>query len=170
MADLETILKYITLISVPIGVFYHIMTLSNTRKNQKMTLETRQAQLFMYMYDRWSDPEFMKHWYIIEKWEWTDYDDFIQKYKSDEDVYVHFGTVARFYEGVGVLVDKELVDPILVDDLVSGHLISFWGKFGESYIKERQVHDNYPQYGEFIEKLYHEIKNITESQHPELAS
>ena len=50
MIDLQTLLTYLTLISVPFGVFYHIMTLNNTRKNQQMQLETRQAQLFFNLY------------------------------------------------------------------------------------------------------------------------
>jgi hypothetical protein len=43
MIDLQTVLTYLTLISVPVGVFYHIMTLRNTRKNQQLILETRRA-------------------------------------------------------------------------------------------------------------------------------
>jgi hypothetical protein len=48
---LQTLLTYLTLISVPVGVFYHIMTLRNTRRNQELTLETRQAQMFMQIYN-----------------------------------------------------------------------------------------------------------------------
>jgi len=32
-----------------VGIFYYIMTLNNTRKSQRLTLESRQAQLFMQM-------------------------------------------------------------------------------------------------------------------------
>ena len=56
----------------------------------------------------------------------------------------------------------------LVDDLMSGHILRFWEKFGETVIKETQVRENKPQYYEYVEYLYSVIKPIVESQHPEL--
>jgi hypothetical protein len=81
---------------------------------------------------------------------------------------VSFSTIAIFFEGVGVLVKRKLVDPSLVDDLMSDMVLRFWEKFGEPMIKIRQVRDNYPQYFEHVEYLYSVIKPIVESQHPEL--
>jgi hypothetical protein len=60
MVDIQNVLTYLTLISVPVGVFYHIMTLNNTRKNQQLQLETRQTQLFMNLYETWRSPDFRK--------------------------------------------------------------------------------------------------------------
>ena len=141
-----------------VGIFYYVTTMRNAQKTRELTLEsqelsqkaqeqsleTRQAQLFMYMYDRWNDPEFLTHWNEIFSWEWTDYDDF-ENFRSDANR-VSFSSVAIFFEGVGVLVKRKLVDPTLVDDLMSGMLIRFWEKFGEPMIKIRQGRDNYPQY------------------------
>jgi len=45
--NLQTVLTYLTLISVSVGVFYHIMTLRNTRKNQQLQLETRQINTYL---------------------------------------------------------------------------------------------------------------------------
>ena len=68
---LQTLLTYLTLISVPVGVFYHIMTLRNTGKNQEMQLETRQAQLFMQIYQEMSSPEHYKRSDELLHMEWT---------------------------------------------------------------------------------------------------
>ena len=166
-----------------VGIFYYVTTLRNAQKTRELTLEsqelsqkaqeqsleTRQAQLFMYMYDRWNDPEFLTHWNVIFSWEWTDYDAFREIHDSTVNR-VSFSSVAIFFEGVGVLVKRKLVDPSLVDDLMSGMLIRFWEKFGEPTIKIRQVRDNYPQYFEHVEYLYDVIKPMVESQHPELAT
>ena len=57
MIDLQTILTYLTLISVPVGVAYHIMTLNITRKNQQMQLENRKVQLYMQLLDRFASEE-----------------------------------------------------------------------------------------------------------------
>jgi len=60
MIDIQTVLTYLTLISVPVGVFYHIMTLNNTRKNQEMQLETRQTQIFLNFFTEWRSKEMME--------------------------------------------------------------------------------------------------------------
>jgi len=165
-----------------VGIFYYVTTLRNAQKTreltlqsqelsrnaQEQTLETRQAQLFMQLYDTFSDPEFLKHQYITNHWEWTDYEDFQERYgvRTNPDTFIHFSSMARFFEGVGVLVKRKLIDPYLVDDLMSGNILEFWEKFGESWIKVNQERTNYPQYYEQVEYLYSVIKPIVESQHP----
>ena len=124
----------------------------------------------MYMYDKWSSPDHMKNFYEIQKWEWKDYDDFQEKYGSEKNpnIYFHFSSIGRFFEGVGVLVKRELVDPYFVDDLMSGHILGFWDKFGESIIIERQTRENIPQYFEYVVYLAQIIRSIVEKQHPDL--
>lgn len=48
--SLQTLLTYLTLISVPVGIFYYIMTLRNNSKNQRQTLDTRQTNILMNLY------------------------------------------------------------------------------------------------------------------------
>jgi len=196
----QMVLSTLQTVGLLVGIFYYVITLRNQQKNQEISLknqeislrnqeltlqsqelsrkaqeqalETRQAQLFMGLYDRWSDPETIKHYDEIFRWEWTDYDDFEERYGSEvnPEQYISFSFLARFFEGVGVLVKRKLTDPALVDDLMSGNVLDFWEKFGEPMIKIRQVRDNYPQYYEHVEYLYSVIKPIVESQHPELAT
>ena len=72
MVDIQTVLTYLTLISVPVGVAYHIMTLNNTRKNQQMQLDTRQAQLYTTLWNQsFNNPEWMKNYLIMDKLKWT---------------------------------------------------------------------------------------------------
>ena len=168
----QMVLSTIQTVSLVLGIIYYLTIMRNNQKNQQMQLETRQAQLFMYMYDRWSGPEFMKSWYEIRLWKWTGYDDFMDKYgdKNNPDRYLAFSTVSKFFEGLGVLVKRGFVEPSLVDDLMSGFIIIFWEDFGESFIKDMRVNQNFPQAFEWVEYLYNTIKPITESQHPELQS
>jgi len=46
--NLQTVLTYLTLISIPVGVIYHIMTLRNTRKTRELTLRARAPYLYSY--------------------------------------------------------------------------------------------------------------------------
>ena len=87
MIDLQTVLTYLTLISVPVGVFYHIMTLRNTQKTrelslkaQEQALETRQAQLLMDLYEAYRNPTFKKQFdHVLFRMDFEDWEDFNRK-------------------------------------------------------------------------------------------
>ena len=148
---LQTLLTYLTLISVPVGVFYHIMTLRNTRKNQETQLETRQAQLFMNLYETYRSLEFRKQWTMILQQEWTDIDDFMEKYGSDNnpEAWSNWMSVASFFHGIGILVKKGLVQPSLLDELISPNVFMAWVMMGpivkgfEEYVKRPSIRNRY---------------------------
>ena len=143
MADpvtLQTLLTYLTLISVPVGVFYHIMTLRNTRKNQELQLETRQAQLMMQLYDTYSSPEFSERAQVIYEQEWTDFDDFNSKYgpEANPDAHRDWTSMARFMNGVGVLLRKGLINVDLVEELLSNIVFLTWIKMSPIVYARRE--------------------------------
>jgi hypothetical protein len=173
----QMLLSTLQTIALIVGIAYYLFIMRNSQRNQELArrsqehaTETRQAQLFMYIYDRWSSREYNTHFFAVRDWEWTDYEDFIEKYgwQNNPDTYYHFSSIGTYFEGIGVLVNRGLVDPTLVDDLISGSVTFFWEKFGESIIKERRRRDNFPQLFEWVEYLYNAIKPIRDSQHPEL--
>jgi hypothetical protein len=83
---IQIMLTYLTLISVPVGVLYHIMTLRNTRKTQQLALETRQAQLFMNLYETWRSIDFRKrsNW-INQILEYENFEDFWTRHGPQAD-------------------------------------------------------------------------------------
>jgi hypothetical protein len=111
--------------------------------------------------------EFGKQYQIIMDTEWKDYDDFINKIYSDIDSATGFRAVARFFEGIGVLVYRELIDVTFVDDLMSGTAMRYWEKIAP-ITEESRIRQNWPQAGEWAEYLYNQLKPIVEEQHPEL--
>ena len=142
MVDLETLLTYLTLISVPIGVFYHIMTLNNSRKNQQLQLETRQTQLFMNLYETWRSPDFRKrsNWVNILL-EYEDMEDFMSQYgpRVDQEAFATWASIAAFYQGIGVLVQRGMIDIELVNDLLGQAVVISWEKMSPEIIESRKV-------------------------------
>ena len=61
----QTIFQFIQTISIMVGIAYYLMILQNQQKSQKTALETRQAQLFMPIYAKFYDKEFMKDFVTI---------------------------------------------------------------------------------------------------------
>jgi hypothetical protein len=146
-----------------------MFTLRTNQRNYKATLDTRQAQLFMQMYTTFTSYEFKSKWNdIMHTWEWKNLEDFNSKYgSSNSEEFSKFDIVGTFFEGIGVMVRRGLIDVTLVDDLMSGHVVSSWERFEPLIIKWRETM-NWPQLLEWWEYLYREVKSIMEKQHPEL--
>ncbi len=126
--SIQTLLTYLTLISVPVGVFYHIMTLRNTRKNQQLTLENRNAQLLMRIYDKYTETEIMRQQMEILSHQWSDVDDFWDNYGpySNPEYYTMFARLAYYFDGIGVLLKRGLVDRDAIYDLMGVHVLQYW--------------------------------------------
>ena len=128
MIDFQTILTYLTLISVPVGVFYHIMALANTRRNQELTLENRNAQLLMIIYDKYTETELMKQQVEILNSDWKDIEDFWNRYgpQTNPEFYTKFGRLAYYFDGIGVLLKRRLVDKDAIYDLMGVYILQYW--------------------------------------------
>jgi len=157
--DLQTVLTYLTLISVPIGVFYHILTLYNTRKNQQLQLETRQAQLFMNLFQTYRSPEFVEIMdHVIYRLDIEDWDDAVEKIHPvlNPEMRVRWFSVGTFFEGLGVLVRRGLIDISLVDDSLGNTIKMLWEKMGPVETESRKRFE-IPRLFDDFEYLYNEI-------------
>lgn len=158
MADVQTISLVITAISVVIGVI--TWTIQNWNANK-----TRQAGLFMQLYDHAMDDEFWKKlnevvWYH----EWKDYDDWMKKYGPENpQAYATWFSIGTYLEGVGLLVKRKLIDVSLVSDLMLGIITEYWRKY-EPLIKELRIRQKYPYYFEWVEYLYNKVKKKSKHQ------
>jgi len=160
MIDLQTVLTYLTLISVPVGVIYHIMTLRNTRRNQEQQLETRQAQLFTQLYSEFRSAENLRLYGKALQMTWDDHDDFEKKYGLENwEKRIPYTSLSLFFEEIGVLIEEELIDIYLVIQLIGGTFRMFYEKF-EPYVLEVRVRQRYPQYFDKMEYLYKEIEKL----------
>ena len=157
MIDLQTVLTYLTLISVPVGVFYHIMTLRNQSRN-------REAALMMQLHSQWTGG-IRKQYGEIITWEWDDYDDYMEKY-GDLESQDKLGNVGGYIEGIGVYVKEGLLPIRLVSLFLSTVIIRFIEKFGPIALESR-VRYNSPRIGIEGEYLYNELMRYLET-HPEL--
>ena len=153
-----------------IAAIYYTLTLRYTRRNQELQLETRQAQLLKQIHDYYTSEEYKGQ--AIElyfRWQWKDLEEFTAKYgpETNPEAYKLYSSVVSFYEGVGVLVKRGLIDKTLVDDLMSSSITRIWEKIAPLVAEQRKAW-NWPQIAEWFEYLYGQIKEIEIKQHPEL--
>jgi len=101
---------------------------------------------------------------VIEQWEWEDYDDWYKKYRSDADTYNKFAIIATFFEGMGVLIKRKLIDVTFVDDLMSGPIMQFWQKYGPIILEDRRRRKVSTMW-EWCEYLYDRVKEVSVKEH-----
>jgi len=149
--DVQTISVVIAAASVVIAA----VTMTLQSRDAKRTTQVR---LFMQIYGHFNDPEFFNNFTDLITWKWKDYDDFIKKYgwAANPKALYSLGSVAAFFEGIGVLVNRNLLDVSLVGDLMSRHVIMFWEKI-ESISKEMRRRLERPDIDRPIEYLYYEM-------------
>jgi hypothetical protein len=168
--SLQTVLTYLTLISVPVGVFYHIMTLRNTRKNQELQLETRQAQMFMQIYNQLNDAGLQNALQKVLPININNYKEFEELFSRDTaeglENLAALDRIVGYYEGVGVLVKEGLLDIKYVALLICGMTILLWEKWGP-YAKDIRKYFGSKRWASEWEYLYNELVEYLEN-HPEL--
>ena len=131
-----------------------------TLEAQQQALETRQAQLFMEVYNRWNSRDIVKAYGMTRyEYHYDTFDEYLQKYhiSANPEAWTDMMTLNTFYEGLGVLVKKGLIDISLVEDLFSQRIIAFWDK-GKSMIETVRQFTNDPTQYDSIEYLYNVMK------------
>ena len=170
---IESIPYVLTGTGIIVSILYYTSVLRNANKTQQLQLETRQAALFMSLYETYQSLEFVKSRRAVIALKWTDFNDFWTKYgsESSSDDWTNWQSQAGFFNGLGVLVKKGLIDISLVDELFSNILHRMWNHMGPIMIEWRNTrNDTYPRTHELFhgfDYLYNaHLKYIKEN--PEL--
>jgi hypothetical protein len=132
--------------SVIAGVVYYALQL---RHQTRM----RQTDLVMRLYSTYDSLEFLEAWNRIFFTENGDYDAFLKKLGGKRHI---ISFVAMFYEEVGVLLHKRLIDIDLVDELFGNSITITWEKL-RNMLEEARKRYRPGAYVHF-EYLYNEMK------------
>jgi hypothetical protein len=109
MVDIYEISAVLAAAGVMIGVVYYILDMRHQR-------QVRQTDIIMTLYSTFQSKEFQAELAKVMTAEFKDYDDAVKRYGWE------FGfPVGLFFEGIGVLLHRKLVDISLVDDLFTFH-------------------------------------------------
>ena len=160
MVDAQTISLVFGGLSVGVAAIYYIFNMRATQRNLRQTLETRQTELFMVLYEVFRNKEFQRDIATIYNiWKWDSYDDFEAKYgrTTHPDEYSYYLSVINYFNGIGILVKRGVIDPSLVKDFIGGVVTRYWEKV-ESLTKETRIRRNWPEYDDHAEYLYNVMK------------
>ena len=159
MLDIPSISAVVAAAGVMVGVAFAYLEVRNLAKQRETDVETRQAELFMQIYDHYYREDFLiDENEILFHWEWKDFEDFWRKYgpETNPKAFSKWDSVGTYFRGVGVLVKRKLIDPGLVDELMGTSIILHWEKSGPIMKEFRERY--WPHAYEWFEYLYNEMK------------
>ena len=169
MASFEFLALVFTGLSITASLFYYANVLSNANKTQKMQLETRQAQLFMQLVNRYRDDtkdlDIDKSLLYVEI---KSFEDFMRMYETEECFIKSVQALGGFYESVGVMVREGYIPIRLVALMWAGVTRRYWEKLEPFFSELREVR-GFPRAWAETEYLYNELMKYIE-EHPELAT
>ena len=166
---ISSLLYPVAALTLTIAAAYYVLNLARNERRQDEELKVRKAELLWSIYMRWDEPDFLRSWNEVSSWEWKDYDDYMRKYGpgSDPELEIKRGMIGIYFESVGVLVQRGLIDVSEIDDMMSGYVMGYWRKFEPVMVEFRKRH-NRPEAAEHIEYLYNEVRRVYEEQHPDV--
>ena len=148
MIDIPSISAVLAAVGVIVGVVFAVLELRNLVK-------ARQTDLVIRLYTHMDSLEFLKAFHKIF-WmpEFKNYDDFAEEFSGNRYI-VSF--VCLFFDGIGVLLRRKLIDISLVDDLLGNSTKQIWEKIRTPMMEVRKRGID-PRAYENFEYLYNEMK------------
>jgi len=138
----ENLPLILTGLGLTASVLYYTMTLRNANN-------TRQTQLFMQVYERFQDQTFIKMWNELMNRSWDSPEDYLAKYGGWDDTAL---SVQTYFEGIGVLLMKNVIDADFVYELMPTMVNTLWSKY-EPIVRNVRESVNYPQFWRPVEYL-----------------
>jgi hypothetical protein len=146
---LQTVSIAIASAGVFVAAVYYVLQLRNQTR-------MRQSDLLMRMQVSWSSKEFSEAALKMFSTEYKDYDDFVKKYGhplAQGPVQAEFLMMATYFEIIGMLTKKKLIDMDLVAEMVPAAM--YWEK-ARTMSEGLRKQLNEPKIYELFEYLAHE--------------
>ena len=158
MASFEFLAIILTGLGMTISLLYYTFTLQNANK-------TRQAALFMNIYNQTTTKEAQEDYMIIETIEMNSVQDW-NELKKNPEIFKVLAWHFTYYEGIGVLLHEGLIDVGLVARMYSGNIIWFWEKYRDGVMDLRK-HTNWARWAVEVEYFYDQMVAYSK-KHPDM--
>ena len=145
MVDITEISAMVAAAGVLVGVVFTVLQLRDLVK-------TRQTDLIMRVYSHYGSEGFQKAFDKFRLRKTKHIRDYEEKYGRAE-----FIVIGTFFEGIGILLRRHLIDIALVDDLFTSPTKLAWSEMKDSIIEVRKEY-GMPTIFEWFEYLYNELK------------
>ena len=150
VVDIQTVSVAIASASVVAGIVYYSLQIRHQAR-------ARQTDLVMGLYAVFSSNEFQDAWAKVRA-KASEFESFDDIYDFDKKVGLREANqVCLFFEGIGILLQRKLVDTRMIEDLFGGAIARAWEKVKTGVAKARQQLED-PTIYYYFEYLYNEMK------------
>ncbi|MFX0097455.1 MAG: hypothetical protein ACFE7E_06820 [Candidatus Hodarchaeota archaeon] len=159
MVDVEAISLFIAAMAVVFGVIIGLATI-------RSEAGTRRAQLFLEFHNKAYDKQFVKDLMEVNtSWTWKDAEEFFKKYgpETNPKAFALFVSVGSYFDGMGVLLRRRLIDVNVIPELMSSAIMDFWEKTKHMASEFGQL-TRRPRTFDSIEYLYQEVRRRDEKR------
>jgi hypothetical protein len=153
MVDLTSISAILAAVGVFVGVVFAVLQLRDLVK-------TRQTDLIMRLYSDFGSDELQRAGLTAVHIEYEDYKDFVEKYgppNSDNPVPLAIIKSALFFERVGILLHRKLIEVDTVSSVFGYSIRVLWEKL-KPLMEESRKALNDPTIWKWFEYLYNEMQ------------
>ncbi len=150
MVDISTVSIVIASAGVLVAATYYVLQIRHQTK-------LRQTDMVMRLYATFGSTEFQRAYQRVASLEFEDYADYMKKYAKNIEVRAAMYTVTVFFEGVGVLAKRKLINMDLVDDLFTFPILETWQKVAPILKGVRELQKS-PSIAEWFEYVYNEMQ------------
>ena len=116
MIDMSTILTLATTLSVIVGVVFTLLEIRHFNK-------TRKTEIVMRIYERFGTKEIVDAMNKVGGAKFENFEDYSKKYGLTE-----INEIAVLFDGIGVLLEQNLIDINMVDQLFGPTVYVLWNK------------------------------------------
>jgi len=113
---MSTILTLVTTLSIIVGVVFTLLEIRHFNK-------TRKTEIIMRIYDRFGTKEIVDAMNKVGGAKFESFEDYSKKYGLTE-----INQIAVLFDGIGVLLEQNLIDIKMVDQLFGPTVYVLWNK------------------------------------------
>ena len=144
MIDIPTISAVVTTASIIVGIIFTILEIRHFN-------QTRKTEIIMKIYDRFGSKEIVEAMNKVGASKFENFDDYREKYGLTD-----ITEIAVLFDGIGVLLEQNLIDIGMVDQLFGTTVYLLWTKI-EPVIHAMRKGLNEPSFFAHFENLMNRL-------------
>jgi hypothetical protein len=154
LALLQSVSYIAGALGVCVAAAYYVM-------NLRATIQTREAQLFMQIFDRFKEQDF---WHGITKMRENELSDFAEKtkIKLTMDEYNELNSICAYFEGIGVMLKRGYIKEDMINDFMPITILNYTDNI-RPFLKWRIERGGSPYRWKNLQYLYNIVKETNEA-------
>jgi hypothetical protein len=157
MVDIQTVSIAIASASVVAGVIYYSFQIRHQNLQIQHQTKIRETDLILRLQSDWRSKELRESYRTVMRMKFRDYDEYAKKEMDSPEVRAVFD-ICSFFDGIGILLHRKLIDIDMVDEIFSFYVKVAWEKVKPLIEGRRRELEFGAEFRKWFEYLYDEMQ------------